>query len=144
MPSSQSYANHRRWFPLYHFVLLPVFLVNLIFAVRAFLREPGMMQGWAVVMALALIALAAGARLMALTVQNRVIRLEQRVRLSTVLPLELRARIPELRLRQLIGLRFASDSELPALVHRCLSGELTTAAQVKREVREWQGDRLRA
>jgi Family of unknown function (DUF6526) len=144
MPPSQSYANHRRWFPLFHFVLQPVLFVNLLLAVRAYLREPGMMQGWAVVMALALIVLAACARLMALKVQNRVIRLEQWVRLSAVLPPELRARIPELRLRHLIGLRFASDAELPALVLRCLAGELTTADQVKREVRNWQPDHLRA
>jgi hypothetical protein len=73
-------------------------------------------------------------------VQNRVVGLETRLRLATMLPSELRMRIPELRMRQLIGLRFASDGELPALVERCLAGELRTSDQIKREIREWRAD----
>ena len=67
-----------------------------------------------------------------------------RLRLAAVLPPELCSRIPELRLRHLVGLRFAGDAELPALVQRCLAGELRTADQVKREIREWRADFVRA
>jgi hypothetical protein len=77
-------------------------------------------------------------------VQDRLIGLEMRLRLAAVLPPELRQRIPELRLRHLVGLRFASDAELPDLVARCLAGELRTAEQVKREIRDWRGDFVRA
>ena len=95
-------------------------------------------------MALALVGVSTSARTMALTVQNRVVRLEQWVRLGAVLPPDMRSRIGELPLRHLIALRFASDDELPDLVRRCLSGELRTADAVKREIREWRGDYLRA
>ena len=78
------------------------------------------------------------------TVQDRLIGLEMRLRLAAVLPAELGVRIPELRIRQLVGLRFAGDTELPHLVTRCLNGELRTADQVKREIREWRPDFVRA
>jgi hypothetical protein len=77
-------------------------------------------------------------------VQDRLIGLEMRLRLATTLPPELRTRIPELRLRQLIALRFAGDDELVSLVERCLQGELETADAVKRAVRDWRADQLRA
>ena len=76
--------------------------------------------------------------------QNRLIALEMRLRLAATLPPELRTRIPELRLRHLIGLRFAGDAELPGLVERCLRGELATADAIKREIREWRPDFARA
>jgi hypothetical protein len=79
-----------------------------------------------------------------LIVQNRVIGLEMRLRLATMLPVELCQRIPELHLKQLVGLRYASDDELVGLVERCLRGELVTADAVKREVRHWRPDYVRA
>jgi hypothetical protein len=79
-----------------------------------------------------------------LIVQNRVIGLEMRLRLATVLPVELCQRIPELHLKQLVGLRYAGDDELVGLVERCLRGELVTADAVKREVRHWRPDYVRA
>ena len=79
-----------------------------------------------------------------LIVQNRVIGLEMRLRLATVLPVELCQRIPELHIKQLVGLRYAGDDELVGLVERCLRGELVTADAVKREVRHWRPDYVRA
>jgi hypothetical protein len=143
MPRTQSYATHRRWFPLFHFVLQPLLAVNLVLTIVWATREPTLARWWAVAMAAALILISVTARLMALTVQNRLIRLEQRLRLAAVLPPDLRGRVAELRTRQLLALRFASDAELPALVRRCLAGELRSADAVKREIREWQPDFLR-
>jgi len=81
---------------------------------------------------------------MALKVQDRVIRLEMRLRLSEVLPADLKGRIPELTTRQLVGLRFASDAELPDLVRRVLAGSLANPTDIKKAVAHWQGDYLRA
>lgn len=140
----QTYATHRRIFPLYHLFALPVLLANVVVQAVRVLRQPSADGAWAVVVAIALVAGLVAARASTLIVQNRLVGLEMRLRLATVLPIELRPRIPELRLRQLIGLRFAGDAELPGLVERCLAGELRTADEVKREVREWRPDWQRA
>jgi hypothetical protein len=76
-------------------------------------------------------------------VQNRLIRLEMRLRLREVLPAPLAARIPELTVRQLIALRFAGDAELPALVERTLKGDFAKPRDIKRAVTDWQADYLR-
>jgi hypothetical protein len=144
MAREQTYANHRRWYLLYHFVAQPILIANLVVAVRRAVVMPTHPNWWGVVVAVGLEALAVASRTMALTVQNRVVRLEQWIRLGAVLPPDLKPRISELRLGQLLGLRFASDAELPDLVRRCLAGELRGADQVKREVKSWQPDHLRA
>lgn len=141
---SQSYANHRRYFPLFHYVALPILMANLAVTVAHAIRRPSLWNGWLVLVALGLVAGIVASRASALIVQNRVIGLEMRLRLATTLPAELRTRIAELHLRQLIGLRFAGDAELPALVERCLRGELTTADAIKRAVRDWRPDFIRA
>lgn len=141
---SQNYKNHRRYFPLFHYVALPVLLANIVVAVLHAVRRPSAWNAWIVVVSLALAAGLVASRASALYVQNRLIALEMQLRLAATLPPELRPRIPELRLRQLIGLRFAGDAELPALVERCLRGELATADAVKREIREWRPDYVRA
>lgn len=141
---SQNYKNHRRYFPLFHYVALPILLANIVVAVIHAARRPSAWNAWIVVVSLALAAGLVASRASALYVQNRVIALEMRLRLAATLPSELRVRIPELRMRQLIGLRFAGDAELPILVERCLCGELVTADAVKREIREWRPDYVRA
>ena len=141
---TQSYANHRRHFALYHYVAMPILLANIVITTVHAVRFPSAWTIWIVVVSLALTAGLIASRASTLIVQSRLIALEMRLRLATTLPLELRGRIAELRLKQLIGLRFAGDAELPSLVERCLSGELTTADAVKREVRDWRPDFLRA
>ena len=143
-PNTQNYGNHRRFLPLYHFFATPILGLNVFVAAYLFYRDPNWRTGWAVVVAIGIVAGLVALRFSTLIVQNRLIRLEMMLRLRNVLPPELASRAPELRLRQLLGLRFASDAELPALVQRCLSGELKSADQVKREVKSWQPDRLRA
>jgi hypothetical protein len=140
----QNYANHRRVFPLFHYVALPILLLNVAVTLAHAVRAPSLWSAWLVAVAVALAAGLIANRASALLVQNRLIGLEMRLRLAAVLPPELRTRIPELRLRQLIGLRFAGDDELAPLVERCLQGELPTADAVKREVRAWRPDFIRA
>ena len=142
--TTQSYANHRRVFPLYHLFALPVLLAHVIVTVVGAVRAPSAWTVWMVVVALGIAAAAVANRASALIVQNRVIGLEMLLRLATVLPVELCQRIPELDIRQLVGLRYAGDAELPGLVERCLRGELPTADAVKRAVRQWRPDYVRA
>jgi hypothetical protein len=142
--ASQSYATHRRWFPLYHYFALPILLANVAIAVAHLIRRPTPWNGWLVVLSLALVAGIVANRASTLIVQNRLIGLEMRLRLAASLPAELRVRIPELRLRQLVALRFAGDEELPGLVERCLQGELATGDAVKRAIRDWRPDFVRA
>ena len=128
----QSYANHRRIFPLYHLFAFPVLLVNAVVAVAEYVDAPNMKTGWWVVVSLALFCGLVANRASTLIVQNRLVGLEMRLRLTAVLSPELRPRIGELTLRQIIGLRFASDDELEGLVRRCIAGELKTADDIKR------------
>jgi hypothetical protein len=142
--TAQTYANHRRNFPLYHYVALPILLANIVVAVAHAIRQPSPFNAWLVVLSLGLVAGLLATRASTLFVQNRLIGLEMRLRLATTLSPELRSRIPELHLRHLIGLRFAGDAELPALVERCLHGELATTDAVKRAIRDWRADFIRA
>jgi hypothetical protein len=142
--TAQSYANHRRVFPLYHLFALPILIVNVVVMMVDTVRHPTFWNLWLVVVALGLVGGMVANRASTLIVQNRVIGLEMRLRLATVLPVELCQRIPELHLKQLVGLRYAGDDELVGLVERCLRGELVTADAVKREVRHWRPDYVRA
>jgi hypothetical protein len=140
----QDYASHRRLNPLHHFVATPLVLAYLVFTVVELVRGPSVAAVLHVVFALGVLALAVSTRLMALTVQDRVIRLEMRLRLREVLPAPLAGRLHELSGRHLVALRFASDEELPGLVERVLDGDLASGDAIKREIRDWQPDHLRA
>ena len=140
----QNYANHRRYFSLYHSVALPIFIVNVFVTLVVAVRHPSLLAAWSVLVAIAFAVGLVASRTSTLIVQNRVIGLEMRLRLATILPVELCQRIPELHLKQLVGLRFAGDAELPGLVERCLRGELLTADSVKRAVQNWRPDFVRA
>jgi len=142
--AQQNLSNHRRWFPLFHFIAAPILSVNLFLSAWHAYRIPTRWNIWMVVVAFALVALAFAARLMALTVQDRLIRLEQQLRMQTVLPAPLFSRFGDLSRRQVVGLRYAGDDELAGLVERCLSGELKNDEDVKKQVRNWQPDRIRA
>jgi hypothetical protein len=123
---------------------LPIVYLNVLVALLGLVAHPTLRDAWYLVFSVGVAAGFVASRASTLTVQDRVIGLEMRLRLAAVLPPELRVRIPELRIRHLVALRFASDAELPLLVQRCLDGELRTADQVKREIREWRGDFVRA
>ena len=140
----QTFKNHPRLLPAFHFFVLPVLLLNVLNEARRAWRYPSEGSLFVVVVAAALFTLAFLSRSQALTVQDRVIRLEMRLRLRQILPPDLQPRIADLMHRQLIALRFASDAELPVLVREILDGKLTTAKEIKLRVKNWQGDWLRA
>lgn len=135
----QNFSNHTRFDPPFHFFIVPVFAITLVIAIVHLVRHPGLHSAWLVVFMLAATTAIFKMRLYALRVQDRVIRLEERLRLATLLSEPLRARIGELSESQLIGLRFASDAELPALTARALSEKLSKT-DIKKAVRQWRPD----
>lgn len=138
----QNYAHHAKLDPPFHFFLAPVAAINVIVALVYVFRFPSFSSGWLLVLALAFLVAAGRIRAYGTHLQDRVIRLEERVRLSQVLPEPLRSRIGELSEKQLVGLRFASDSELPALVKRALDEKLSLA-DIKKAVTSWRLDYFR-
>jgi hypothetical protein len=139
----QTYANHRRYWPVWHFFAVPILAVNVIVATVYFARNPSLGTGWSVVVAIALVTAIVASRFMPLRAQDRIICLEERTRLERLLPADLRSRIPELRRRHLIALRFAPDEEIPDLTRRVLNGELQTPSEIKRAIASWRADHLR-
>ena len=142
--STQTYKNHVRFLPPFHFFVMPVLALNTLIAIRHVWLSPNRSTAWSFVVALALLLLAGLSRRMVVTVQDRVVRLEMRLRLQQCLPADLRSRIDDLTVRQLVALRFASDAELADLVREVLAGKLATTKEIKLRVKNWQGDFLRA
>ncbi len=143
MSEEQTYNNHVRWYPLFHFVVMPILLLNFLFQAFRLYQEPGLDRAVWVVLSLGLVLLALTARLQALKAQDRVIRLEERLRSRDLLSAETAARAEGLSASQLIALRFAPDDEFGALVERTLSGEFANGKEIKLAVKNWRGDHLR-
>ena len=141
----QNFANHVRLVPPFHMFVLPVLLLNLIWAIDRFIHTFFSFDALVtLLLALALILLALFARLFALTVQDRVIRLEMRLRMERLLPADLKPRIGECSVSQMVALRFASDAELPELMRRVLAEKIENRKAIKRMVKTWKPDYLRA
>jgi hypothetical protein len=142
----QDYKTHRKYVPGFHFLTVGILVVNLIWSLyRLFTgAAPLPDRVIAVLVAFALPLVALYARLFALSVQDRVIRLEERLRLAETLPADLKPRIGELGRRQLIALRFASDAETPALVRKVLDEKITKGDDIKKLIQEWRADHFRA
>ena len=141
-PVSQNFSNHARFDPPFHFFVLPVFAISLIVTIVHLVRRPGLHSAWIVVLMIAVLVALFKSRLYALKVQDRVIRLEERLRLASLLDESLRPRIGEFTESQLVGLRFASDAELPALAARALSEKLSRD-EIKKAVQQWRPDNWR-
>ena len=139
---AQSYANHTRLDPWFHLFVIPVYAITLISAIVRAVRFPGVGTAWIVVLMIALVVHLFKTRLYALKVQDRVIRLEERLRLKALLPMALASRVDELSLDQLIALRFACDQEAPKLVEEALTKNLTKA-DIKKSVQQWRADAMR-
>lgn len=140
----QNFQNHTRLMPAFHFFAAPVLLVNVGWSIYQLIRAGiSFASVFGVLMALALFVLAFCARTFALTVQDRVIRLEMRLRLGEVLPADLRPRIPEFTVAQLVSMRFASDAELPALARKVLDDKMNERKAIKLLIKNWQGDYVR-
>ena len=146
MSAPQNYKNHARFHPPFHFFVAPVLLINVILSIVVLVRHwPHhiALLSWLVIMSVALFLLAGFARQYALTVQDRVIRLEENLRYQRLLPPELALAAQALSVKQIIALRFASDAELPALLQRTLTENLKPKA-IKQSITNWRADHLRA
>jgi hypothetical protein len=140
----QTYKNHAKFVPLFHYVVFPVLILNMAWAAKVALREPTMGTIVAAGTAVALVLLAFFARGFALKVQDRVIRLEMRLRLRELLPAALQPRIAELTAGQMVALRFASDAELPELTQAVLRDRITDKKAIKQMIKNWTPDDHRA
>lgn len=144
MSQTQNFENHAKFYPLFHFFVAPILLINVVWSIVRVARNFSLASVGSLLVALALFGLAFCARIMALTVQDRLIQLEMRLRMQQVLPTDLRARIPEFTIDQLVSLRFASDAELPALSRKVLDEKVVQRKAIKRMIQNWQPDLLRA
>jgi hypothetical protein len=140
----QSFKSHAKFVPAFHYFVVPVLLINVINSVIRAYHSFNYEHAFGVVLALALLTLAFVARTFALKVQDRVIRLEMRLRLRELLPADLQSRILDFRPGQLVALRFASDAELPTLARKVLDENLTEQRSIKSQIQNWQPDHLRA
>lgn len=139
----QNYANHERYHPPFHFVLLPGALVLLVLSIVDVVRHYHQLNAWILLLIGILFPLAVFLlRTNALRVQDRLIRLEERLRLQALLSAELSARIGELTESQLIALRFASDNELPGLVAKVLAANMASK-DIKKTIVTWRADTFR-
>ena len=140
----QTFENHARVLPAFHFVAFPLFAVNFFFTLYQAVTAFTWSNLVAFALAVALILLFFVARVMALTVQDRVIRLEEQLRMRALLPADLQPRIGEFTVKQLVALRFAGDDELPALARKVLDEKIQDQKSIKKLVQHWRADYQRA
>jgi hypothetical protein len=145
MPEPQNFKNHTRLDPPWHFFILPLLLINIIFAIWGMIRHwpdhPHLFP-WTILMSIVIFMAVGKARAHSMVVQDRVIRLEEKLRYQALLPPGLLARSQALTVKQIIALRFGSDAELPALVKRTLDENLEPK-QIKQSITTWRPDYLR-
>ena len=141
---AQNFQNHAKYVPVFHFFVLPMLLLNVGWEIHRVVVALSAGSVKSLLVALALFLAALYGRMFALAVQDRVIRLEMQLRLQRLLPVNLRARIPEFTINQLVALRFASDAELPGLAGTVLTENLQSRKTIKRMIQNWQADNLRA
>jgi hypothetical protein len=142
MSEPQTYANHRRFEPLQHFILTPILLVTWIATLWQAIKHPGLHSAWVAVAGFAVLMVAMQVRIYALKVQDRLIRLEETLRMRHLLPADLQGRIPELSPKQMVGLRFAADGELADRVREALDQHLG-GEEIKRRIQIWRPDTFR-
>jgi hypothetical protein len=144
MPQPQSFKNHARVVPAFHVGVFFPFVANLLWTGYRLTQGVNTDTVMAFIMAIAFLLLFFTVRVMVTTVQDRVIRLEMRLRLRGLLPADLQSQVDRLTHKQLVALRFASDAELSELVREVVAGKLTTPKDIKMRVKDWQADYLRA
>jgi Family of unknown function (DUF6526) len=142
MAEPQSFKHHAMFDPPFHFFLAPVGVLLVILSIIDVVKNPNWTTGIHLLLVFWIFILVFKTRVYSLKVQDRLIRLEERLRLAAVLPPSLQPRIGELSIDQLIGLRFASDAELPGLVEKALGGNLSRK-QIKEAVQNWKPDNWR-
>jgi len=144
MPATkaQTFGNHGRFDPAYHFFIVPLLGLNIIFSIVHAWHHPTSFNIWFVILSIGLLGVAGLLRTYPLKAQDRIIRLEERLRLKAICTEPLRSRVDELTPEQLIGLRFAADEEVPELVKRALDEHLTRK-QIKQAINNWRPDHWR-
>ena len=138
----QTYKSHRRFFPWHHYVVVPIMIVNFVVQTINYIDNMTMDALWPMILSVGLLIFSFTSRSMSLKAQDRVIRLEERLRLSHLLPGEVTT-VNSLRTSQLVALRFAPDDEVPDLVRRITAGELQKSEEIKKAIRNWRPDYLR-
>jgi hypothetical protein len=137
---AQSLQKHTRFLPGFHFFVVPVLLINVVNAIRLLWMDPNGHYAFQVLVAIALLMTAFLSRVQSLAAQDRVIRLEMRLRLRGLLPPDMHTSIDGLTTRQLVALRFAGDAEMADIVRDVLAGKLATQKDIKSRVKNWQAD----
>ncbi len=141
MPEPQTLQNHTRRDPAFLFIA-PILLLNLFLTIYLAIHlwpYDRLIHIWLVLMAFVFLVWIMLTRSYATKNQDRIIRLEERLRLAALLPSADHHRIAELTLRQLVALRFASDAELPTLVQKTLAENLEAKA-IKQSIVSWRPD----
>lgn len=141
--SSQNFANHVRWFPPYHFVTGPLLFASWLFFLWQLKHGITAASVIAVVFSTGVLLTYFFSRYMALRVQDRLIRLEERLRMARLLPPAMQGRIDEFSMNQLLALRFASDAELPVLAERVLTAGTEDKTAIKKMITTWRADHRR-
>jgi hypothetical protein len=141
---TQNFKNHAKVVPAYHFVALPILVLNFVWTLKVAIKVQSFGSSVAFLVSVALIIMFFCARRFALAVQDRVIRLEMHLRLARVLPADQQSSIAALTVDQLVALRFASDGELPGLVRKVLADKIGERKAIKQMIQNWQPDNLRA
>jgi hypothetical protein len=139
----QTFANHTRWHAPFHFFLAPVMIINLIWSIVLLAKNPGLETGRWLIVSLALVVLGALVRTYPLRVQDRLIRLEERIRYQQLLPPSLLQQASALSPGQIVALRFAADDELAELLGAVVSGKLSDPKEIKRAITNWRSDTFR-
>ena len=143
--TGQNFSNHAKFVPAFHYFALPVLTLNFGWSIYRWRHANFSLDGLvSVLTASAILVSLFLARIFALRVQDRVIRLEERLRFTQILPPDLQLRIQEFTPGQLVGLRFAGDAELPALARKVLDEKITSVRAIKQMIQNWRPDYLRA
>jgi len=142
--AEQSLQSHAKWVPAFHFFVLPVLMINIGFQIYWCVKAFSVSSVVSLLMAVAIFVGLGTARGMVLKVQDRLIRLEERLRLERVLPADMHARISEFTIDQLVALRFASNAELPELARKVLEEKIVDRKAIKQLIKTWRPDFARA
>jgi len=144
MAETQNFENHAKFVPGYHIVTFGIFAINFFWRIYQLIHAPSGEAAVNLLLAIAFVLTLLYARIFALTVQDSVIRTEMRLRMQRLLPADLQSRTDEFSVSQLVALRFAGDQELPELARKVLEGKIEDRKAIKKMVKNWQADLLRA
>lgn len=143
MSQEQNFNNHVRWYPFGHFFIAPVLLLNLAYQCYALYKDYEYAHVWMVVMSFMLVCMHVASRLQALKAQDRVIRLEERLRYRELLSPELARKASDLAPHMIVAMRFASDDELASVAEAAVSGKFESAKALKQAIKNWKADHHR-